>query len=314
MVARLFFVLAFALAAGCETTAPRIAQQYSALAPGPVIRGGMLSPGLDAGGQARRPTGPHTLLRGPVAVTAMGPDVYIADAGLGMIVRVEPTMGVLVQLAARTVLPGTRLAADADGSLYVLDPVSRRIQRFARDGRLVTSYAGDATVASLRDLASDPARGRLLAVDSLNRQLVAFRPLGAAFEILPLRSEPRLALASLDAIAVAGDALYAVDARCACLARIAFDGRVLATFGHQHVRQPGRIAADRDGRLFVADGADRSIKVFQGGELVETTALARFGILEATDLAYAQGWLYVADAPGAQVRMLRVQPPAKAQK
>jgi len=215
-------------------------------------------------------------------------------------------------VCARASAPGTRLAADSDGSLYVLDPVSRRIQRLARDGRTMQSYGVDATVASLRDLALDPARGRLLGADALNRQLVAFRPLGVSFELLPLRGEPRLQVASFDAIAVAPDALYAIDGRCNCLARLSFDGQVLATFGHERVLKPERIAADRQGRLFVADRGDRSIKVFRGEALEETIPFARLGLVEATDLAYADGWLYVADAPGSQVRMLRVQPPQKA--
>ena len=258
-----------------------------------------------------RPGGAFTPLRGPVAVAAHGPDVYVVDAGLGMLVRVDPVAGSLVQLAARAFPAGTRLAVDADASLYVLDPASRRIQRFARDGRLATTYSTDATVASLRDLALDPARGRVLAVDSLNRQLVALRPLGAAFELLPLRAGPGVTFATLDAIAVAPDTLYAIDASCACLARVAFDGRVLATFAHGRVLRPERIAADRAGRLFVYDRGDASIKVFRGDKLAETIELARFGLTEASDLAYAEGWLYVADAPGAQVRMLRVQPLAK---
>jgi hypothetical protein len=285
---------------GCET-APREPAAYSALVAGPVIRGGLAGPGA-----------PIMMLRGPVAVAAAGADLYVADAGLGQLLRIDPIGNRITPLGARASAPGTRLAADADGSLYVLDPVNRRILRLARDGRAAQTFAADATVASLRDLALDPARGRLLGADALNRQLVAFRPLGASYELLPLRGEPRHAVASFDALAVAPDALYAIDGRCACLARLSFDGQVLATFGHQRVVKPERLAADRYGRLFVADRGDRSIKVFHGEALEESIPFARLGLLEATDLAYADGWLYVADAPGSQVRMLRVQPPQKA--
>lgn len=315
LAARILAVAACVLLSpGCETASRPASQKAtaprSALTAGPLIRGGTLSAGLDPAGMPRRPGGAFTPLRAPVAVAAHGPDVYVVDAGLGMLARVDPLAGSLVQLVARPFPPGTRLAVDADASFYVLDPVSRRLQRFARDGRLVTGYSTDFTVASLRDLALDPARGRVLAVDSLNRQLVAFRPLGAAFELLPLRPGPGVTFATLDAIAVAPDALYAIDASCACLARIAFDGRVAATFGHGRVLRPERIAADRAGRLFVYDRGDASLKLFRGDRLAETIELARFGLTEASDLAYAEGWLYVADAPGAQVRMLRVQPPA----
>lgn len=293
MVARLLFVLTIALAAaGCETSSPAPPPR-SALEPGPVIRGGRLA------------QGPFTPLHNPIAVAASGPDLYVVDAALGLLVRVDPVSMVMVQFASRPFAPRTRLAAAPDGSLYVLDPVGRRILRFTRDGRLATTYAADATVASLVDIALDPARGRLVAVDSLNRQLVAFHPLAPAFELLPVQS------GSLDAIAIGRDAVYAIDGRCACLARITFDGVVRATFGQGLVQRPERLAADLHGRIFVYDRADRALKVFRGERLVETIELARFGLTEATDVAHADGWLYVADGPGAQVRMLRVQPPAR---
>lgn len=297
MVARPALVFAFAvLAAGCGTPiSPPSQPQSATLAPGPVIRGATLGPG------------PFTQLRTPVAVAAAGPDVYVADAGAGALLRIDPVTLRMVQFTARPFVPGTRLAVDVDGSVYVLDPVARRIQRFGRDGRPLGTYAVDPTVASLRDLVPDPARGRLIGVDYLNRQLVAFRPLPGAFELLPVRGDARQTLQSLDALALAADGLYALDARCGCLARIAFDGTVLATFGQGELRRPERLAADRDGRLYVSDRADRSLKVFRGGQLMESIELARFGILEASDLAFSEGWLYVADAPGGQVRMLRVQ-------
>ena len=286
---------------GCET-APREPVRYSSITPGPLIRGGLLGV-----------AGPFTPLRGPVAVAAMGPDVYVADAGLGMVLRVDQVANRLTPFGPRGVQPGTRLAADVDGSLYVLEPAVRRLQRFARDGRLLQTFPADPTIASMRDLALDHTRGRILAADALNRQLVAFRPLGTSSELLPLHGEPRYQISSFDALAVAADALYALDARCRCIARLAFDGQVLATFGHERLVKPERIAADRYGRLFVADAGDRSIKAFRDGMLEETIPNASLGLLEATDLIQADGWLYVADAPGSQVRMLRVQPPPKAQ-
>lgn len=290
----------FALA-GCET-APERPGPRSALAPGQVIRGGFSGPGG------------FTALRGPVAVAAAGVDLYVADAGLGQLFRVEPFGNRLTPLGPRALVPGMRLAAELDGSLYLLDPVNRRIQRLSRDGRTLQTFAADATVASLRDLALDPSRGRLLAADALNRQIVAFRPLGVSFELLPVHAEPRHQLNSLDAIAVGPDALYAVDARCACVARVAFDGRVLSTFGHQNLSRPEHLAATRDGRLFVSDRGSRAFAVFRDGALEESVPWARFGITEVSDLAYADSWLYVADAPGAQIVMLRVQPPPKGAK
>ena len=45
--------------------------------------------------------------------------------------------------------------------------------------------------------------------------------------------------------------------------------------------------------------------------MIETKGF--IALLEATDLAFADPWMYVADAPGVQVKMLRVVAPQKAQ-
>ena len=119
-------------------------------------------------------------------------------------------------------------------------------------------------------------------------------------------------MTSLDAIAGGPDALYAIDGRCACLARLDFDGRVLETFGHERVRKPERLAVDRYGRLFVADRGDSSIKVFRGTALEETIP-SHASAFSRRPTSPPEPWLYVADAPGVQVKMLRVQPPQKAQ-
>lgn len=311
MVRRMRLVFACALLAGCGAETALRPSPASALVAGPVLRGGQLSPGVDAAGMLRLPTGPFRAFGHPVAVAAFGADVYVMDAALGMLVRLDPNTGVLAQFPGQAYQPGTRIAVDADLSFYLLDPVNRRVQRFSRDGRLLVNYAANATVGRLTDIVLDPARGRLLAADGLYAHLIAFRALGRAFEVLPLRDTQRHALGALGAIALGPEAIFATDPRCACLARIAFDGRVLATFGHGRVRQPGRLVVDRFGRVIVFDRADRKLKVFIGERLAEEIDVAGFGLREATDLALADGWLYVADGPGAQVRMLRVQPPAK---
>ena len=178
----------------------------------------------------------------------------------------------------------------------------------ARDGRPLQVYVTDPTVASLRDLRS--IRGRLLAADALNRQLVAFRPLGIV-RACRWYGEPRSAV-TCSTPSPAPDALYAIDGRCACLARLDFDGRVLETFGHERVRKPERLAVDRYGRLFVADRGDSSIKVLYGTALQETIPSRASAFSRRPTSRTPSPWLYVADAPGVQVKMLRVAAPQKA--
>lgn len=291
MVARaLLFALCLSGCAAQPESGPR-----SALAPGPLIRGARLEN-----------AGPYTLLVNPVAVAGQGHEVYVADAGLALLARIDPYAGVMAPIVRRAFVAGTRLAADADGTLYVLDPAERRVRRYARNGQLLADYRVDATAGSVTDMVLDRARGRLIVADALNRQLVAFHPLGRAFEVLPLRESARDSTFSISGLASGRDELYVSDTRCACVVRIARHGQVLGTFGHGDLRRPGRIVVDRYERVIVADDADRSLKVFRGGRLAEQAALGLFAV---ADMALADDWIYIADTAGRQVRALRVLPP-----
>lgn len=284
MVGRTLLAILCAALAGCAGAPAPVPASQPVLSPGALLRGAELSPPLQR----------------PIAVAAQGAELYVVDAVLGL-ARVDPQARRVVPIVRRAFASGTRIAADADGSVYVLEPALRRLQRLARDGRVLTAYEIDATVGSLTDFILDAARGRVLALDALHRQLVAFHPLGRAFEVMPLRG-----MTSPTAIALGDGALYAADPRCACLARIAPDGRLLATFGHNGVRQPGRLAADRHGRVVIYDHGDRKLKVFRGERLAGEFDLLRLGVTEVSDLALAEGWLTIADAPGAQLRMFRM--------
>jgi len=295
MVRRAFLIAVLALAACGTPSGPPAQPKFATLDPGPVIRGGFV------------PSGTFTPLRAPLAVAAGGPDVYVLDTG-GILWRIDAVAMRMVQFLVRPAVPGVRLAVDADSSVYLLDPAARRIDRFARDGRPIQSYTVDATVGALGDFARDP-RGRLVAADPVNRQIIALRPLGGAFELIAPRADPRHPLASLDAVAIGRDGIYVLDARSGEIAQLSYDGHVLATFGQGQLVRPSRLATDRYGRLFVLDGGSRAIKVFRGGQLIETVGYGAAAIVEATDFSYADGWLYVADGPGAQVHALRVRAP-----
>jgi len=293
MVGRALVPMLCAALGGCAGAgAPRPESAAPpALVPGPVLLGAALAPPL----------------RSPLAVAARGGELYVLDAAAG-VVRVDPHASRVTPILRRAFSPGAKLALDADGSFYVLEPASRRLQRFARDGRLLSSYGVDATVGSLTGFALDPERGRIVALDSLHRQLVVFRPVGT-FVNVPLRAEPRHAISAVSAIALGAGAIYAADPRCACLARITPEGQVLGTFGHAAVRQPGQLAVDRYGRVLVFDHGDRRLKLFRGEQLAAQIDLLRLGVTEVSDFTLAEDWLYIVDAPGGQLRLFRLLPP-----
>jgi sugar lactone lactonase YvrE len=82
-------------------------------------------------------------------------------------------------------------------------------------------------------------------------------------------------------------------------------------FGHDALRQPGAMTADRYGRLYVMDAGDRHIKVFRGRRLVASIGYAGLGLMAPTAIAADESTLYVADGPASRVALFRIAAPAK---
>ncbi len=76
---------------------------------------------------------PVRLVR-PVAVAARDGDVYVADAGAGVLYRVDLASQQFVRVLGVRVDEGTRLAIGVDRVLHVLDRAARRIVRLSPGG------------------------------------------------------------------------------------------------------------------------------------------------------------------------------------
>lgn len=251
---------------------------------------------------------PFTRFISPTAVAALGDDIYIADAGAGRVYRYARTLNAMVTVPGVTAGPGTLLAVGSDFSLFVLDPVARRVRQFARNGVPLASFADRASLGRPAGMAIDEARGRLLIADGSFNQIVAFHALGRASYSISLQGDERNRVMGIAGLALGASVMYISDPLCRCVVRAAPDGKVLDTFGHQEIGQPGAIAVDRYERVFVIDTFASAIKVFAEGRLIRELAAPTLGVTRAENLWISEGFLYVVDSVGAQVVTLRLVP------
>lgn len=292
------------------TGEPKRAALPRLLSPMLTLTGARVAPAVDRTGTPLPFSGaaPFAFFVHPVAAGASGNDLYIADAGAGKVFRFDFTLNVMapVQIAAAGL--GTKLAVGSDFSLYVLDQSRRRVLRFGRNGQLLAQYADALNLSRPIAVAVDDTRGLVFVADGLYHHLVAFHPLGGAARVVHLRGDDRNRVMSITAMALAQDAIHISDALCRCIAVVARDGAVRATYGHHQIGQPGAIAIDRHERVFVADVFNNSVKVFAAGRLIDDVSAAALGLLEVGDLSVSEYRLVVTDGAGARVAVLRIAP------
>jgi hypothetical protein len=297
-----------ASASGGET---RRAAPAHVLSPLLALPGARLVPATERTGAPlpRAGPAPMTPFVHPVAAATLGNDLYIADSGAGKVFRFDFTLNVMAAVQSAPAALGTRLAIGSDYSLYVLDQPRRRVLKLGRNGQLLATYADSVDLNRPTAVVVDDARGQVLVADALYHHLVAFHPLGGGAHVIPLRGDERNRVMNITAMTMGRDAIHISDASCRCVAVVARDGSVRATYGHHEIGQPGAIAIDRHERVYVADVFDGSIKVFAAGRLIDAVPAAVLGVREVSDLSVRESRLVVTDGAGARVVVMRITPP-----
>lgn len=283
----------------------------SLLTPQQTIMGGRLTASMDVTGTPRPGS-----LRGfvnfisPVALAVRGPDLYVADMGARKLYRLDTMQQSLSVVPGVSVSPRMRLQVAADLSLYILDPDHAAIQHLTRGGRLLQTFNDAALAMNLTNFVLNERMGHLIASDQLNQRLLRMPLAGRIVSVLP--DAEAGAFRAIGAVASVGEEMYVLDGACVCIVQLDADGRVQQRFGYGALSQPHAMAADRHGRLFVADAFDRELKIFHRGELIARYAPHQLNVVNISAMATGDGLLYVADGPGSRVAVFRVQPPARA--
>jgi DNA-binding beta-propeller fold protein YncE len=184
-------------------------------------------------------------MRGPVGV-AIGPEgsVYVADAG-NYRVQVFSPEGELLQLwEGPSGFTPWGIAVDPQGSVYVTDLMAHTVYKFSPDGELRLSWGGlgtaDGQFTGPTGVAVSP-QGEIYVVDSLGYRVQVFTPDG----------EFLLKWGSFCS-------LYTHPGR-GCRDP---DGAGPLEMGDGQFESPWGIAFDSQGRVYVADSANKRIQVF----------------------------------------------------
>lgn len=289
--------------AGCASEAGAPPRPAPLLGPPRVVGGGFLAP---AGAPAARPNGIYAKLLSAGAVAVRDTELLVADVAAGRLWRADLVAGGFDAVAGAPVGPDTALALGPDQSAWVLDPPTRQVLRFARDGRLLQTWRAGAALASPVDFMLADGGATLLLADGLGAQWADQRgPGGTVQWVLPKAGGTRVA--SVQALAPAADgSLFVLDRLAAAVHRVQRDGTVLDTLGRGELAQPQAIAPDRFGRVWVLDPPARALVLLQAGQGVQRVPLASLGLARVSGLAGDGRQLALADAALGQVHVMAV--------
>ena len=279
----------------------------------PPPRGELVTPWLAITG-GRSPGATKTAVSGaerlklerPVAVAARGEVLVIADAGARMLWRYDRKLETITPLAPYT--PSVdeadgvvSLQLDASMRTWLAVPAQQAVEHIDAQGRLLQRWRNDAGMPRPVAVLWREQEGDLLVADGATLQIVSLDRRGAVRPV----ALPDPPLKSIGGLAQGPERLYVLDPLAQQVVALGPQGERRETIGYGYLVLPRALAADRAGRVFVADDVDQRIYVFLGEKLVGR-ARGTFGRIES--LALDDNLLYVADSLLGRVHVLKVVP------
>ena len=253
----------------------------------------------------------------PVAVTVQSNDVYIADAAQKTIFKYDRTTQTIRKFISSPDIDMTSgIYTDRALSLYFTSTRQPQVQQFDIDGRLVQTFQNASELPQPVATVVDDSRAEIFIADRLTARVLVFnrggtviRAIGADVKKDALRFE------TIVSMAMATNQLYVTDQLAKKIYALAPSGKLRYDFGSSELVKPGAITTDAFNRVYVADQADNTIKVYRGGQWQTTVGEpgdpARLNFQLISDMWISDGFLYLADAASASVEILRVVPPCQ---
>lgn len=260
------------------------------------------------------------LVRTPVAVAAGEPGIYIVDESSHALYRFRWRPD-----EAKDGMPGadfTRLRTLSEldeptdlhlsqlGDLFVSDGNGKKVVQYDKDAEKVRVFQDDENLNRPVAVTTDKRGLRIFVADGLYDRVVAFNRAGVPLYGIGERGDGEGAFRNIRAMIQGPDGLlYVVDGISRQINVFGLDGSYISTFGKETFTDPGGIAVDDEGRVYVSDGFNHRIVVYANRRVVETYGKAGSGPGEFQNpgnLAYYQGRLYVVDRQNARVQVFRV--------
>jgi hypothetical protein len=266
------------------------------------LQGGFLAPTLPGPGQAPRlASGMFMRWMKPGPLALLGNELLVADLAGARLWRADTAGNAVTGIAGAPVGPGMALALGPDLSAWVLDPVSRQVLRFARDGRLLQTHRIGTALPSPVALALADGGATLLLADGLGAQWSEQRGPGGLVQLIAPAQASGQRISGVDALAVAGAQFWVLDRLQGVVHRVSRQGKVLQTLGHGELLQPVALAVDRLGRVLVHDAQDGSVKRLRAGLPALRWTAADLGLQQIGGLAIDGMMLAVSDPLAGQV-------------
>ena len=202
-----------------------------------------------------------------------------------------------------------------DMSFYVTDVDGKRVLHFSPDGDLIQEYKDAPNIFRPIAVTLDDVRQELIVADEMYSHIVAF----------DLKSrQPKYGMGSrgegpgnfriiTDMIAVPGGFVISdrIELRVQIFNR---SGEFIADFGRNDLMFPTALAADNFGRIYVADKADNTIKVYKAGKLIDVVGRNGGNAGEfryISDMKVLDNKLFVVDSLNSRIQIFEFVPEAK---
>jgi hypothetical protein len=192
-------------------------------------------------------------------------------------------------------------------SFYVTDVEGRRALHFSPDGSLLKVYKHAPNIFRPIALTVDEKRQQVLVADETYSHIVSF-DMEKAEPIYGMgdRGEgPGKFRIITDMIAIPDGYLVSdrIELRVQVLDK---QGEYVANFGQGIVTFPTALATDKQGRFYVSDKADSTIKVFKAGKLIDQIGANGYGAGEfryISDMKVLDNQLYVVDSLNGRIQV-----------
>jgi hypothetical protein len=261
------------------------------------LQGGFLAPALPPlGTPPRLASGMFVRWMNPTALALRGMELLVADLATQRLWRADAAGNAVTGIAGAPVSPGLALALGPDLSAWVLDPPTRQVLRFARDGRLMQTHRIGLDTATPVALALADGGQTLLLADGLGASWSEQHgPGGLQRSVNPERTGGRR-ISGVDGLAPGGQGLWVLDRLAGAVHRVSRQGAVLQTLGQGDLMQPLALAVDRLDRVYVLEGQDGSIKRLSSTAPMRRWSAAELGVQKIGGLAVDGLMLAVSDS------------------
>jgi DNA-binding beta-propeller fold protein YncE len=248
----------------------------------------------------------------PVALTVRDDYLYVVDAGLEQVLRYHRVTGqieTLLELRGVTAGEVSDIYVTPDYSFYLADTFGSRVLLFDPDGDLQRVFSSRLNLSHPVGVVEEENTGRVLVADGEFDHILVFNQAGGLETAIGGRGEEPGQFLNIQAFATGPNGLY-IAARVGQKVQVLDpEGFYLYSLEQESVRFPMAIVSGEDMEVFVSDYLDNTIKLFERGRLVASiggTGVGPGQFKRVTDLALADGFLYVADSLNGRVQVLRV--------